>query len=108
MRIEALPNGDIQQWFKHVFFEEDGHATEQTLIYSPKENGIFLLKLSGPPIGGRGYCSQDTCHYTLQVPNNQVEVTQSFYNKGKIGVVGSAEKNFQGRYIWWEEKLEIQ
>jgi len=108
MRIEQLPSGDFRQWFKHTFFEEGNSVIEQTVEYSFTKNGIFNLSLVGTPIQGRGYCSQDACHYSLPVQQNLVEVTQFFHEDGKIRILGSAEKNAQGNYIWWEERVARQ
>jgi hypothetical protein len=106
MRIEKLPNGNIRQWFKHIFFEEGGQAIEQTLDTVPGKNGIFEMILVGTSIVGRGYCSSEACHYSLPVPSNLVEVTQFFAADGAIKrIIGSAEKNAQGNYIWWEEQI---
>jgi hypothetical protein len=105
MRIEALPNGDVQQWFKHTFFEEGGNVIEKTFNYHPIGNGIFELSVAGAPLAGKGYCSKSVCHYTLPVPNNTVEGTQIFSDNGQIIGIGSAEKNAKNRYIWWEERV---
>ena len=105
MRLEKLPNGNFRQWFKHVFFEEGNQVIEQTADYVFSKNGIFSLSLVGTPLNGRGYCSKDACHYSLPLPNNLVEVTQFFSDDGTIKNIGSAEKNAQGNYIWWEEKV---
>src|SRR5262249_19640304 len=87
---------------KHTFFEEGNSVIEQTVEYSFTKNGIFNLSLVGTPIQGRGYCSRDACHYSLPVQQNLVEVTQFFHEDGKIRILGSAEKNAQGNYVWWE------
>ncbi len=105
MRIEKLPTGNFRQWFKHTFFEEGNQVIEQTVDFLFRENGIFDLALVGTPIKGRGYCSKSACHYSIPVPNNLVEVTQFFAPDGSIRGIGSAEKNAQGNYIWWEEQL---
>lgn len=108
MRIEKLSNGSVRQWFKHVFIEEGNFVIEQTLEWVPSTNGIFDVLLKGTPIRGRGYCSDRSCHYSLPVPNNLVEGTLLFAANGAIEqMIGSAEKNAQGNYIWWEEKLQI-
>src|SRR5262245_52397723 len=108
MRIERLGNGNVRQWFKHIFFEEGGQVIEQTADYVFRENGIFDLLVVGAPLQGRGYCSVDACHYSLPIPNNLVEVTQFFFPGGSIKTIGSAEKNAQGNYIWWEEQVSRQ
>lgn len=110
MRIEKMINGNIRQWYKHTFFEEQNQPKPQpdiegTIEFAFRQNGIFDVILIGAPFKGRGYCSTEFCHHAIPIPNNQVEVTQLFDAAGTIKTIGSAEKNIQGNYIWWEEKV---
>jgi hypothetical protein len=105
MRIDVLPDGRIQQWFKHLFFEENDTVVEQTLVFENLANGIFTFSMG--PLACRGYSSGDALHYTIPIPGNTVDVTYFFTADGKARVVGSSQKNKFGRYIWWEEHLRL-
>lgn len=104
LRIERLGDGRMRKWFKHVFFEEDT-VTEQAVILELRPGGVLAVSMDGVPITGRGYFTGDALHYELDIPGNRVEVSLCFSDSGQVRVIGSSEKNSQGRYIWWQEQL---
>jgi hypothetical protein len=104
LRIQPIGGGRVRTWFKHDFVEE-GMATEQSVILEPRAGGVLGVCMDGPPITGRGYFTGDSLHYELDVPNNRVEVSILFSQTGAARVIGSSEKNAQGRFIWWTEQL---
>jgi len=107
MTIETLSEGKTRLWFKHLFYEENNSVIEQTIDFTPEPNGFFSISLVGTPLGGSGYCTSSTCHYTISLPDNTIEVTYIFNQSGEIKIVGSATRNAQGRRIWWEENVTL-
>ena len=106
LRIEPIEGGRVRKWFKHDFVEE-GMATEQAVIFEPRAGGVLGVSMDGPPITGRGYFTGDALHYELDVPNNRIEVSLFFLEAGAVSVIGSSQKNAQGRFIWWTERLKF-
>jgi hypothetical protein len=104
MRIEVRPDGRFNKWFKHDFVEE-GVATEQFVVLEPRGAGVLGISMDVAPITGRGYFTGDALHYELEIPGNRVEVSMLFNESGSVTVVGSSEKNKEGRFIWWRERL---
>lgn len=107
MKIEALPNAQARLWFKHLFYEENNSVIEQSIEFTPENNGFFSISLPGTPLKGTGYCSKDICHYTIPIPENNIEVTYFFEPSHRIRIVGSAQKNSDGNRIWWEETVKL-
>jgi hypothetical protein len=104
MKIEARPDGCINKWFKHDFIEE-GVVTEQAVILEPRGAGVLGVSMDVAPITGRGYFTGDALHYELEIPGNRVEVSALFDEDGSVAVFGSSEKNKEGHFIWWRERL---
>jgi hypothetical protein len=104
MRIEVRPDGRFNKWFKHDFVKE-GIATEQFVVLEPRGAGVLGVSMDVAPITGRGYFTGDALHYELEIPGNRVEVSVLFNESGSVTVVGSSEKNKEGRFIWWRERL---
>ena len=106
MRLDALDDGAVRQWFRHDFYEE-GSVTEQALRLQPRVHGVYEVSLEGTTIAGQGYAAAEAFHHVLRVPGNLVEVTHVFHADGSARVYGSAEKNQEGRFVWWEESLTV-
>lgn len=104
MHLEPQPDGTLRDWFRHSFCEE-GTEASQAIRMTPRGNGVLDILLEGTAIAGRGYCSGTVLHYELDVPGNPVQVTQQAGGDGTLTITGSARKNAQGRYIWWQETL---
>jgi len=104
MKIEARPDGRFSKWFKHDFVEE-GVVTEQAVLLEPRGAGVLGVSMDVAPITGRGYFTGDALHYELEIPGNRVEVSVLFDESGSVAVLGSSEKNKEGRFIWWRERL---
>jgi hypothetical protein len=107
MKIEMRSNATVRLWFQHLFYEENNSVIEQAIEFTPQENGFFSMVLVGTEIHGSGYCSKDICHYTIPIPNNQIEVTY-FFLPNEVRIVGSAEKNSHGNKIWWKETVMLK
>jgi len=105
MRLSAAPDGTIEQWFRHLFFEENDDVVEQTLVLATDAAGVVACTMPAAQLAGKGYTSGDIFHYELHLPGNAIEVTQFYAPDGGVRVVGSAERNKFGRYIWWQETL---
>src|SRR5688500_16626813 len=105
LSLRELPDGSIEQWFKHVFTHEGAAAVEPERQCVPKANGARHVRTGGAPLTGRGYRAADACRYFRTVPGNLVEVTQFCETGGASRALGSAERNSEGRYIWWEERI---
>lgn len=104
MRFERESEGEMRHWFRHIFFEEQTE-TEQAVRLSLEEGGRVSASMENVRIKGRGYFTGSALHYELDVPNNRIEVTHLFGDAGAVHVLGSSERNTQGRFIWWEENL---
>ena len=106
LRIEPVEDGRVRIWFSHDFVEE-GIVTEQAVIFEPRAGGVLGVAMDGAPVTGRGYFTGEALHYELDVPSNRVEVSLVFSQTGAVSVSGSAQKNAQGRFIWWTERLKF-
>ena len=104
MKIEARPDRRFNKWFKHDFVEE-GVVTEQAVVIEPRDAGVLGVSVDSAPIKGRGYFTGNALHYELEIPGNRVEVSALFDENGSVVVLGSSEKNKEGRFIWWRESL---
>jgi hypothetical protein len=104
MKIEARQDGRFNKWFKHHFVDE-GVATEQAVVLQLRGAGVLGVSMDSAPIKGRGYFTGNALHYELEIPGNRVEVSVLFDESGSVVVLGSSEKNKEGRFIWWRESL---
>lgn len=106
MKIAAGPDGSVEQWYKHVFFQEGDAVIEQALLLRPAEHGLLDFADPTGQLTGRGYFGDRAFHILMPIPGNAVEVTYTATRSGDLEIVGSSEKNSEGNFIWWQESLK--
>lgn len=102
MTIEPAEGG-IRMAFRHVFHDEDKSDNLQSLIFAVTAPSIFNFKTEMGT--GTGYFTNDILHYRIPKAGSAVEVTLFFSSEG-VRVAGSTERDQEGRYVMWDERLE--
>ena len=93
--------------FKHVFDEEPGtDDLNMSLTLKTWPKSPTLLTFDVGQIQGRGYVDNDLLHYDIPLPDTLATATYRFTTDGRCLVNGSSDRNADGNYIMWTERLK--